>query len=75
MSHDIRTPLNAITGFIAIAEKNKKQAYSLWIFSITCWKWQGLKTEKIVIEEELVDMSTFDDTFASIFESDIKKRI
>ena len=33
------------------------------------------ENKKIVIEEELVDMSSFDDTFASIFESDIKKRI
>ena len=32
-----------------------------------------IENGKIVIEEELVDMSTFDDTFASIFESDIKK--
>ena len=63
MSHDIRTPLNAITGFIAIAEKNKKLEMA------------RIENGKIVIEEELVDMSTFDDTFASIFESDIKKRI
>ncbi len=88
MSHDIRTPLNAIIGFTELEEKNpedvernqeyrrkvKLASHQLLDILNNVLEMARIENNKLVLEEELVDTSEFFDTWVSVFEGEVKKK-
>ena len=87
MSHDIRTPMNAIIGFTELLEKNtsdaKGQDYiakikvsSRYLLSLinNILEMARVEKGKVTLKEELFDMSTVGNNVYLVLEQDIRKK-
>ncbi len=88
MSHDIRTPLNAIIGFTDLEEKNRQNpelieeyhkkikmaSHQLLDILNNVLEMARIENRKIVIEEELTDANDFFETWTSVFEGELEKK-
>ena len=87
MSHDIRTPMNAIIGFTELLEKTdadeKRQDYiakikvsSRYLLSLinNILEMARIESGKVTLKEELFDMSTIGNNVYLVLEQDIRKK-
>lgn len=88
MSHDIRTPLNAIIGFTDLAEKNpddiernaeyrkKVKLASKQLLDIlnNVLEMARIESDKLVIDEELTNAHEFFETWTTVFEGELKNK-
>lgn len=88
MSHDIRTPLNAIIGFTELEERHpeavevnreyrkKVKLASRQLLSIldNVLEMARIESHQIVLEEELTDAREFFDSWIAMFEGEMKKK-
>ena len=88
MSHDIRTPLNAIIGFTDLAEKNpdnieknaeyrkKIKLASKQLLDIlnNVLEMARIESDKLVIDEELTNAHEFFETWTTVFEGELKNK-
>ena len=88
MSHDIRTPLNAIIGFTELEERDpdnvglhkeyrkkiKMASYQLLDILNNVLEMSRIENKKIVIDEELEDAISLFNTCVAVFEGEIKKK-
>ncbi len=87
MSHDIRTPLNAIKGFTELAglysdDRAKAEDYRLKVLMATdqladilnnVLEMARIENKKVVIDEELVDSEALFASIVAIFEGEVQK--
>ena len=88
MSHDIRTPLNAIIGFTDLAEKNpydveknseyrkKVSVASHQLLDIlnNVLEMARIESNKLVIDEELTNAYEFFENWTTVFDGELKKK-
>ena len=88
MSHDIRTPLNAIIGFTDLAEKNpddfeknagyrkKVKLASKQLLDIlnNVLEMARIESDKLVIDEELTNAHEFFETWTTVFDGELRKK-
>ncbi|TYZ21400.1 ATP-binding protein [Selenomonas ruminis] len=88
MSHDIRTPLNAIIGFTELEERHpeavdvnreyrkkvKLASHQLLDILNNVLEMARIESKQIVIEEELTNAREFFDSWVSVFEGEMRKK-